>query len=388
MKPIPREEARVATTLDLERLVERAVKLARKGTGYVEPNPRVGALVVRDGEVVGEGYHREYGGPHAEVMALSAAGERARGADLVLTLEPCSVTGKTPPCTDAIITTGIKRVYYAAGDPSPENGGRATRVLQEAGVEVQEVEATQAATGLIDDFRTYLRGALPWVILKWAMSADGKVATMSGDSRWISSEESRREVHEERARADAIVVGRVTIKTDNPHLTNRNGGRKGDPVRVILDSGLHLDPSSHVALTANETPTWVFHRSTPDLQKRRAALEALGVRILEVPRGEGGRLDPAEALRSLRREGLHRVLVEGGPTVHGALITAGLADWVRIYVAPLIIGGITAPGPVAGTGFTSLEEAVWLKDAHLRVVGGSSGSDFVMEGRVTNHVEA
>lgn len=374
--------------LNLETLLERAVKLARKGTGFVEPNPRVGALVVRDGEVVGEGYHPEYGAPHAEVVALSAAGEKARGSDLVVTLEPCSTLGKTDACTDAIIATGIKRVFYAASDPNPDNGGRSRRILEEAGIEVSQVPDAKGADELISDFKTYVKGSLPWVILKWAMSADGKVATMSGDSRWISSEESRREVHEERRRADVVMVGRATVKTDDPELTVRLTESNGaSTVRAVLDSGLHLDPACRLVLTAQDIPTWVFHCANGTADARREALEALKVRVVEVPRGEGGRLDVGEALKHLRREGLHRILVEGGPTVHGALLTGGFADWARVYVCPILLGGITAPGPVAGVGFPTLEDAVWLDDLHLRIVG-ESGSDFVVEGRITNHRES
>jgi diaminohydroxyphosphoribosylaminopyrimidine deaminase/5-amino-6-(5-phosphoribosylamino)uracil reductase len=225
-------------------------------------------------------------------------------------------------------------------------------------------------------------------MLKWAMTADGKVATSGGDSRWISSEESRREVHAERRRSDAVVVGRATVKADDPELTVRlaeSGGRK--PVRVVLDSGLHLDPASKLVLSAQECTTWVFHCAGADSDSRREALEALGVRTLKVAPGDAGRLDPAEALRLLRKEGLERILVEGGPTVHGALLSQGLADWARVYVSPLLVGGITAPGPVAGPGFPTLNEAVWLADVHLRIVG-PNGSDLVIEGRLTNHCES
>lgn len=370
-----------------ESMIERALKLARRGTGLVEPNPRVGAVVVRDGEIVGEGWHRAYGGAHAEVMALNAAGVRTRGADLYVTLEPCSSHGKTEPCTDAIIATGIRRVFFTNTDPNPANGRRARTVLEEAGIEVVDLGGTPASDAMINDFTTYMRGTLPWVILKWAMTADGKVATAGGDARWISSEESRAEVHQERQRSDAVLVGRATVKQDDPLLTARTNGTPGrQPVRVILDSGLHLDPACKLVQTANETPTWVFHCVTAEGEDRRATLEAMGVKTIAVGQGEDGRLNPEEALRYLREQGLHRILVEGGPTVHGALLSQGLADWARVYVAPLLVGGITAPGPVAGPGFPTLEKAVWLGDVHLRIVG-EKGSDLVIEGRITNHRE-
>jgi diaminohydroxyphosphoribosylaminopyrimidine deaminase/5-amino-6-(5-phosphoribosylamino)uracil reductase len=372
--------------VNLPEIIDRAVKLAKRGTGLVEPNPRVGAIVMRNGEVVGEGFHREYGGPHAEVMALKAAGDRARGADLLVTLEPCSTVGKTEACTQAIIATGIKRVLYACPDPNPKNGGHARAVLESAGIEVVQLDPAPEVLELVQDFKRYVARTLPWIILKWAMTADGKVATVAGDNRWISSEESRREGHEERRRSDAVLVGRATVKTDDPELTVRMGVEGRNPTRVIFDSGLHLDPASKVALTAAEIPTWVLH--APDVEAaRKPALEALGVRLCEIPKGAAGRIDPVEALRFLRRQGLHRILVEGGPTVHGALFNDRLADWARIYIAPLLVGGITAPGPLAGAGCPTLEDAVWLSDVRVRAVS-PRGSDLVIEGRITNHRES
>ena len=370
---------------EIDQVLERAIRLARKGAGFVEPNPLVGAVVVKDGEVGGEGWHREYGGPHAEVVALTAAGEDARGADLVVTLEPCSTKGKTDPCTDAIIACGIKRVLFAVPDPSRENGGHSREVLEDAGIEVIALamsDAVAAAGELIKDFVAYRSGTLPWVVLKWAMSADGKVATVTGDSRWISSEDSRREVHEERRRADAVVVGRATVRTDDPELTVRMCEGNGHvAVRGVLDSGLHLDPTCKLAMSAGDVPTWVFHCAGEEADDRRAALEALGVRVIGVAPGTGGRLNLKEALAHLRSAGLHRILVEGGPTVLGALLSEGLADWARVYVCPMLIGGITAPGPVAGAGFPTIDDAAWLSDLHLRIVG-SPASDFVIEGRI------
>ncbi len=375
--------------MNAHEIIERAVKLARKGSGYVEPNPRCGAVVVRDGQIVGEGFHREYGGPHAEVVALSAAGDHARGADLYVTLEPCSTTGKTPPCTQAIIATGIRRVFIACSDPNPQNGGRARAILESAGIQVVQLEPIPSATELIKEFGGYLRRSLPWVVLKWAMTVDGKVATITGDSRWITSEESRREGHEERRRSDGILVGRATVKTDDPELTVRMGVEGRNPVRVVFDTGLHIDPTSKVVLSAAQIPTWVLH--APDVDSaRKPALEAMGVRLVEIPKGEAGRIDPVIALQYLRKEGLHRILCEGGPTVHGTLLGHHLADWVRIYIAPMLVGGMTAPGPVAGVGCPTLEDATWLSDVHVRVVNkddGNPGSDLVIEGRVTKHRE-
>jgi diaminohydroxyphosphoribosylaminopyrimidine deaminase / 5-amino-6-(5-phosphoribosylamino)uracil reductase len=371
--------------MNVEEITDRAVKLAKKGTGLVEPNPRVGAVVVSDGRIVGEGWHREYGGPHAEVMALAAAGEAARGADLYVTLEPCSTVGKTDACTEAILATGIKRVFFATPDPNPRNGGKARGILESAGVSCTRLPPNQEADDLVADFGRYVRRTMPWVILKWGMTADGKVATVAGDSRFITSEESRREGHEERKRADAVVVGRATVKTDDPELTVRMGVEGRNPVRVVFDSGLHLEPASKVALSAAQTPTWVLHAPGVD-GSRKAALEALGVKLIEIPKGVAGRIDAATALRELRSRGLHRILVEGGPTIHGALFENRLVDWVRIYMAPMLVGGMTAPGPIAGVGMPTLEDAVWLQDVHVKVVG-AKGSDLMIEGRIAVHRE-
>lgn len=371
--------------MNVHEIIERAVKLAKKGTGFVEPNPRVGAVVVNEGRVVGEGWHREYGGPHAEVVALAAAGEAARGADLYVTLEPCSSVGKTEACTDAILATGIKRVFYASADPNPKNGGRACAVLESAGVACTKLAPNAEADALIADFSGYVGRTLPWIILKWGMTADGKVATVTGDSRWITSEESRREGHEERRRSDAVLIGRATVKADDPELTVRMGVEGRNPVRVVFDSGLHLDPASKLALSAAQTATWVLHTPGVDAA-RKPALEALGVKLIEIPKGTSGRIDPVAALRELRRRGIHRILVEGGPTIHGTLFENRLVDWARIYIAPLLVGGMTAPGPIAGVGLPTLEDAVWLSDVHVRVVG-KQGSDLVLEGRIGNHCE-
>lgn len=367
-------------TLNYERLLAEAIPLARKGSGWVEPNPRVAAMVIKDGEVVAQAYHREYGGAHAEVIALHAAGERARGADLFVTLEPCSTYGKTPPCTSAIIATGIRRVIYAIPDPNPKHEGKCRGLFEQAGIEVVELPFCEDAEALIADFKLYLRGKHPWCLLKWAMTADGKVATTAGDSRWISGEESRAEVHEERARCDGVMVGRVTVKTDDPMLSARPKDRElsDQPVRIVLDTTLRVDPSARIVTTAQEIPTWVIHAEGRANPERRALLETQGVRLIEVPMADLGRLDLEAALVRLREEGLHRILVEGGPTVHGAMVSQGLARWARVYIAPLLIGGITAPGPVAGAGFPTIEDGVWLQDVNLRV----RGSDLVMDGRV------
>lgn len=379
MSPVP----------DLEALLERATALALRGTGYVEPNPRVAAMVLRDGEIIAEGWHREYGGPHAEIVALEKAGEAARGADLLVTLEPCTTRGKTPPCVGAIVKAGIKRVWYAAEDPNPIHRGKAIAELEKEGISCQQVPGHATGDALLESFRAYLEGELPWTVLKWAMSADGKVATVTGDSRWITSEESRTEVHKERARADAVLVGRATVATDDPMLDVRHGvrGDRDQPTRVVLDSGLHIDPKARLVQTARDIPTFVIHAAGKESAERRAALEEHGVRVFSTPQGEDGRVDPVEALRILRREGLHRVLIEGGPTVHGAMLTRGLGAWARVYVAPLVVGGITAPGPVAGPGFPTLGDSVWLDDLKLRIVE-DGGSDFAVEGRLRNFRES
>lgn len=315
------------------RFMRRALALAERGWGRVEPNPRVGAVVVRDGEVVGEGWHAEFGGPHAEVAALRAAGERARGATLYVTLEPCSHFGKTPPCSLAVRDAGIARLVFACRDPNPRAEGGAA-VLAEAGVEVVVGVEEAAARDLNARFFHAVGAAgaeRPWVELKLALSLDAQVADLQGRSAWITSEAARSEVHRLRAGHDAVAVGIGTALADDPRLTVRGEVMpRRPPVRVVFDRRLRLPLDGYLVRTAGEAPLCVVGGPDAPAAARRE-LERRGVRVLAAG-------DLAAAMRALREVGIESVFCEGGAAFASALLEAGLVDRLSLFYAPLLLG--------------------------------------------------
>lgn len=345
----------------------RALELARQGQGRVEPNPMVACVIAHGAEIVGEGWHRRYGGPHAEIEALAIAGTRAAGATLYVTLEPCCHHGKTPPCSRAVIEAGVRRVVVAMSDPFPQVAGGGFAELVSAGIEVVVGIEEQAARELNAPYLKRVETGLPWVIAKWAMSLDGKLATRSRDSRWISNEASRRIVHELRGRVDAIIVGRGTAEADDPLLTARPAGSRV-ATRVVLDSHARLASDSQLMRTAREVPVLVaVAQDAPSRDVERLAASGC-----EVFRCAGS--THAERLQSLlgelgRRE-MTNVLVEGGAQVLGTLVDARLLDEVQIFIAPKIIGGADAPGPVAGLGVEAISESLALEKLVVRRVEG------------------
>ncbi len=345
--------------------MRRALAEAERGRGSVEPNPMVGAVVVRDGAAVGIGHHARFGGPHAEVFALRQAGEAARGATLHVTLEPCCHHGKTPPCTDTVLAAGISRVVVAMSDPFPRVAGGGLAILKAAGIQVEIGVEAEAARRLNAPYLKRLKTGFPYVIAKWAMTLDGKIATAGGDSVWISGERSRALVHELRGRMDAIVVGIGTALADDPQLTARPPGPR-TPTRVVLDSAARLPLDGKLATTAREIPVWVaVTRRAP--VERVEALRALGCEILDFP-GEGP--VPVELLLGeLGRRGATNLLVEGGSQVLGAFFEAGQVDEVEVYLAPLIEGGSHGFTPVAGSGVSKMTEALRLARQEINVVG-------------------
>src|SRR5262245_52005653 len=295
----------------------RALELAERGRGSVEPNPLVGAVVVRDGLLVGEGWHQRFGGPHAEVFALQAVGELARGATLYTSLEPCCHHGKTPPCTDAVLKAGIARVVTAMRDPFPLVSGRGVDILRAAGVELEVGLCEEEARRLNAPFLTLLGKKRPYIHLKWAMTLDGKIATRTGDSKWISNEASRRRVHELRGRVDGILVGIGTVLADNPLLTARPTGPR-IPTRVILDSAARTPLTSQLSHTARETPTLIVSTSAAPASQQEA-LQAAGCEILTLPAVEK-RVSIAALLAELGRRQMTNVLIEGGAEVLGSFL--------------------------------------------------------------------
>lgn len=355
--------------------MQRALELAEHGRGFVEPNPLVGAVVVRDGRIVGEGWHQRYGEAHAEVHALAAAGEAARGATLYVTLEPCCHHGKTPPCTDAIRRAGIRRVVAAMTDPFPEVAGQGVDVLRQAGVLVDIGLGEAAARHLNAPYLKLLATGRPYVHAKWAMTLDGKIATRTGDSQWISNTASRQRVHDLRGRMDALVVGIGTVLADNPRLTVRPPGPR-TPWRVILDSRGRLPLDGRLAQTAHDVP--VLLAVAADLSAERAdALRALGVELVQ-PSPQGGRPGVVALLDELGRRRMTNIMVEGGAEVLGAFLDARAIDEVHVFIAPRLAGGAQAKSPLGGRGVERIADALGLVEWTVEPVEG----DCYIHGRV------
>jgi diaminohydroxyphosphoribosylaminopyrimidine deaminase/5-amino-6-(5-phosphoribosylamino)uracil reductase len=353
---------------DLDRWhMARAIELAARGQGAVEPNPMVGCVVAEGAEIIGEGWHRGYGGPHAEVEALAVAGRRARGATLYVTLEPCCHHGKTPPCTDAVLAAGIRRVVVAAADPFPAVAGQGLKTLQQAGVAVEVGLLEAEARRLNAPYLKRLTTDRPWIIAKWAMTLDGKIASHTGDSRWISAPQSRAIVHQLRGRVDAIVVGRRTAEVDDPLLTARPAGPR-TATRVVVDSHGKLSGASQLVKTARQTPL-VIAAGEQITAADRDRLEAAGCEVLICPgQTHAQRLDAL--LSELGRRRLTNVLVEGGGELLGSLLDARAIDEVHVFVAPKLLGGSTAPTPIAGRGREKIADAIACADANWRVLDG------------------
>ena len=356
-----------------EQLMRRALALARRGEGRVEPNPMVGAVIAAasgngtGSGIIAEGWHAACGGPHAEVAAISAAGTSARGGTLAVTLEPCCHHGKTPPCTAAIIAAGIARVVVGTRDPFPAVNGGGVEELRRAGVEVRIGVCETEARRLIAPFRTLVEQQRPWLIAKWAMSLDGRVATAAGESRWISSESSRGIVHQLRGRMDGIICGIGTALADDPLLTARPAGPR-QPLRIVLDSLARLPLKSRLVHTAREVPVLVATGPAARAEQLRA-LEAAGCEVWQcLAASAWERLESLLAELGSRR--LTNVLIEGGPTVLGSLADAQAIDEVWAFIAPTIIGGAVAPSPIAGAGIASLATAASIEIEHVEHPGG------------------
>ncbi len=353
----------------------RAIELASLARGRTSPNPMVGAVMVREGRIVGEGYHLRAGEDHAEVRAIRVSGAGARGADLYVNLEPCSHHGRTPPCTEAIIRAGVKRVFAAIRDPNPLVGGRGAGNLRKAGVEVRFGLASREARVLNEAYLKYIRTGMPFVVIKSAQSLDGKIATRTGDSRWISGEASRKLVHLMRDSADAIMVGIGTVIADNPRLTARLDGRRGKhPVPVVVDPLLRLPLGARV-LRRRGRPGAIVVASDRAEAERRKALESLGAEVIVVE-GEGGRIDMASLMRRLAERGLTSVLIEGGGETSASALEAGVVDKLALFVSPRIIGGRGAPTSVGGEGVARVRDARQLSGVTVTPVG----DDLLIEG--------
>ncbi len=345
---------------DDERWMRQALALAERGRGHVEPNPMVGAVVLdAGGQLVGEGWHRKFGEAHAEIHALAMAGERAPGGTLYVTLEPCCHFGKTPPCTDLVLKSGVRRVVAAMADPFPKVAGGGLAILRAAGIDVTVGVRDMESKSLNAPYLKLLATGRPWVHLKWAMSLDGKIATRTGDSKWISGEESRAIVHELRGRMDAILVGGGTVRADDPALTARPTGPR-TAARVVVSRSGDLPESCQLKRTAREVPVLVF--SAKENVSKLAGWAETGAEVLGIDS-----LD--DVLIELGRRRMTNVLVEGGAGLLGSFLDANAADEIHAFLAPSVIGGDTALSPVGGRGFERIADIAKLVEPTTRIVG-------------------
>jgi diaminohydroxyphosphoribosylaminopyrimidine deaminase / 5-amino-6-(5-phosphoribosylamino)uracil reductase len=357
-----------------------ALDLAASAKGKTNPNPLVGAVIVKDGMIVGSGLHRKAGEPHAEVHAFRMAGEHAKGATLYVTLEPCSHFGKTPPCANLVKDSGISRVVIAMRDPNPLVAGRGIKLIEEAGIEVEVGILEAEAAKLNERFIHNMVHHTPFVLSKVAMTLDGKIAAYNGHSKWVTGEQSRQKVHYLRNETDAILVGIGTVLADDPMLTTRipEGGK--NPVRIILDSKLRTPIDAKIT-DCSEAKTWVFTDEGADPEKTNALLQK-GVEVFPTPKGEDG-LDLSFILKTLFEKGITDVLVEGGSEVNGAFLRAGLINKFLIYLAPKILGGRHSLTPFTGKDVESMDDALKVDIETIEHVG----KDLLITAYPSNHQE-
>lgn len=355
-----------------------ALSLAEKGRGFVGPNPMVGAVIVKDGNIIGQGYHQKFGGAHAERNALASCALSPVGATMYVTLEPCCHWGKTPPCTDAILDSGIARVVVGAGDPNPLVAGKGAGLLRNHGVDVVEGVLGRECGQLNEVFFHFIRTGTPFVVLKYAMTADGKIATRTGASQWITGEAARRRVHEDRLRYSAVMTGVGTVLADDPLLTCRiPGGR--NPVRVVCDTRLRTPLSSRLVRTAREVPTVIAAcRDAPVLTG--PYLEA-GCTVLTVPEKDG-HADLAVLMKLLGQRQIDSVLLEGGAELNFSALASGIVNRVHSYIAPKLFGGVTAKTPVGGEGVDAPDRAFRLGKPRITQIE----EDILLEWEVEGHV--
>lgn len=335
----------------------RAISLAKKGTGYTSPNPLVGAVIVKDGRIIGEGYHAIYGDLHAERNAIKNLTEDAKGATIYVTLEPCCHYGKQPPCTEAILAAGITRVVIGSRDPNPLVSGKGTDFLRLHGIEVIEDFMREECDELNPIFFHYITEKTPYVVMKYAMSMDGKIATRTGSSRYVTNEFSRNEVQKMRHKYRGIMAGIGTVLADDPMLNTRIEGLRS-PVRIICDSELRIPLNSRICQTAGEYETIIACGNAP--QNRISALEALGITVLQVP-DETGKVNLTKLMYVLHDMKIDSILLEGGGTLNESMLQADLVNEIKVFIAPKVIGGALAKSPVEGLGIDDIKDAVVFK---------------------------
>lgn len=355
-----------------------AIKLAERGKGWVNPNPLVGAVIVKEGRIIGEGWHERYGGWHAERNAFKSCGEDPAGATMYVTLEPCCHYGKTPPCTEAVIEHRIARVVIGMKDPNPLVAGKGIALLQAAGIEVVAGVEEDKIREQNRVFLKYITTSRPWVVMKTAMTLDGKIAAYTGDSHWVTGEEARSRVQEMRSTYMGILVGSSTVLMDNPMLNCRLPKEVRQPVRMVVDSSARIPIGSKLVETAGQFPTWIAHTGKAkeeDLEKLRRK----GV-ITLLCREKEGRVDIGDFLKQVGEAGIDSVLLEGGGTLNETFIREGKVDEVYAFIAPKLVGGKESKTAVEGKGFDRMEEAVVLQQVKVEKVG----EDILIRGRL-NH---
>lgn len=379
--------------------MELALQLAKKGCGWTSPNPMVGAVIVKDGRIIGQGYHERYGDLHAERNALASCTESPKGAAIYVTLEPCCHQGKQPPCVDAILEAGISRVVIGSDDPNPLVAGKGIQILRSHGVSVTQHVLKDKCDQINDVFFYYIQTRLPYVAMKYAMTMDGKIATYTGASRWITGEASREHVHKLRHRYRGIMVGIGTVLADDPLLTCRmEGGR--DPIRIICDSRLRTPLSSQIVKTARQIPTILATccddpalqspyleagceilviPSDPDSGRASKASEAFPQPGFQPPASPMGHIRLPELMRQLGARGMDSILLEGGASLNWAALESGIVNKVYAYIAPKLLGGVSAKSPVGGTGISLPDHAVLLKNSVITRLG----DDFLIESEVS-----
>ena len=361
-----------------QKYMKMALKLAEKGKGRVSPNPLVGAVIVRKDQVVGQGYHARYGDQHAETKALLDAGAEANGATIYVNLEPCCHHGQTPPCVEDIIKAGISRAVISVKDPNPLVNGKSIAILKQEGIDVKLGVLEKAALKLNEYFFKYITTGTPFVILKCGMSLDGKVATKTGESRWVTSETSRQFVHHLRNEIDATLVGIETILRDNPRLTTRLKNSQGrDPVRVVIDSLLRIPIRMRIFTQESDAGNIIITTLNAPMDRIKK-IEGAGGRVLFVkPKGKN-RVDMQAMVNELGKSQITSLLIEGGPGINASAIREGIVDKVIMFIAPKIIGGKQAPGAIQGEGIARLEEAIKIYDIKAKKLG----DDLMVEGYV------
>ena len=352
-----------------------AIDLAEKGRGFTSPNPLVGAVIVKEDRIIGYGYHQHCGGLHAERNALAACTEDPRGAAIYVTLEPCCHYGRTPPCTEAIIERGLSKVVIGSRDPNPLVCGKGVKILREAGIQVTTDFMKEECDALNPVFFHYITHQTPYVVMKYAMTMDGKIATATGASKWITGEKARENVHRDRHRFAAIMVGTGTVIKDDPLLTCRIPGGK-NPVRIICDTNLSIPVTAKVITTAGQIST-IMATSCGDRDKQQPYIDR-GLRILEIPRAADGRLSLPHLMKALAKDGVDSILLEGGGALNWSALEAGIVNKVQAYIAPKIFGGETAKTPVAGAGAALPSHGFMLANQKITLMG----DDILIESEV------